>query len=399
MTRLMWTQRQDIGPSARMGHSMAFDEGRGRTVLFGGASGAQLLRETWEWDGENWTQVADTGPSARRDSAMAFDGALGVVVLFGGGVGEAGLADTWQWDGRNWTQVANEGPSPRAGHAMASDSVLKRLLLFGGESPGAGLLRDTWEWDGGAWTQLEDIGPAPRRSHALAFDRTRGRLVLFGGAASSDGIGDTWEWDGTSWIQVADFGADPCLGSAMVFNGQRMFLFGGLASMQDPSAKVSGTTWEWDAGRWMVRQDIGPAGRWGHAMAWDRGRERVVLFGGNAVPAGLEPSLLGDTWEFDGAAQATVILTGLALNPQQVDTGGQSTATVTLNIPAPDGGVSVWLEAPGAPVKFSSLPIEIPAGFNQGQGTIEANDHEGTLEVTITARLGGSSETAVLTLI
>jgi hypothetical protein len=377
---------------------MAFDGGRGRTVLFGGASGAQLLRDTWEWDGRNWTQIAGTGPSARQDFAMAFDGGRGVVVLFGGDVGEARVADTWVWDGRSWTQVSDVGPSPRAGHAMASDSALNRLLLFGGESLGPGLLRDTWEWDGGAWTQLEDIGPARRRGHALAFDRTRGRLVLFGGVASSNGLGDTWEWDGTTWIQVADFGADPCLGSSMVFNGQRIFLFGGLASMQDPSAKISGTTWEWDAGRWMVRQHIGPAGRWGHAMAWDWARQRVVLFGGNALPAGVEPVPLGDTWEFDGAAPATVVVTGLALDPQQIGTGGQSTATVTLNIPAPDGGVSVWLEAPGAPVLFLNPPIEISPGFDRGQGTIEAVDHEGTLEVPITARLGGSSETAILTL-
>ena len=34
--KLLWTQKQDIGPTPRMGHAMAFDAARGRTVLFGG---------------------------------------------------------------------------------------------------------------------------------------------------------------------------------------------------------------------------------------------------------------------------------------------------------------------------------------------------------------------------
>jgi hypothetical protein len=46
---------------------------------------------------------------------------------------------------------------------------------------------------------------------------------------------------------------------------------------------------------WIQRQDIGPSARSGHAMADDTGRNRVVLFGGDAV--GLP---LGDTWEWDG---------------------------------------------------------------------------------------------------
>ena len=54
----LWTQRQDIGPSARWSHSMAYDSDRQRTVLFGGLSAFgplddpnlpdNLLGDTWE---------------------------------------------------------------------------------------------------------------------------------------------------------------------------------------------------------------------------------------------------------------------------------------------------------------------------------------------------------------
>jgi hypothetical protein len=36
MAKLLWSQRQDMGPSPRWSHAMAFDAVRKRTVLFGG---------------------------------------------------------------------------------------------------------------------------------------------------------------------------------------------------------------------------------------------------------------------------------------------------------------------------------------------------------------------------
>jgi hypothetical protein len=37
MSRFLWTQKEDIGPSARFGHAMAYDSVRSRTILFGGS--------------------------------------------------------------------------------------------------------------------------------------------------------------------------------------------------------------------------------------------------------------------------------------------------------------------------------------------------------------------------
>lgn len=35
MARLLWTQKQHVGPQARVGHALAYDSERRRTVLFG----------------------------------------------------------------------------------------------------------------------------------------------------------------------------------------------------------------------------------------------------------------------------------------------------------------------------------------------------------------------------
>ena len=81
---------------------MAYDEVRGRTVLFGGDNrGSSLLGDTWEWDGNDWTQMNDVGAGGRSGHAMAF-GARPVgatsfeVLLFGGQNGAAALGDTWE---------------------------------------------------------------------------------------------------------------------------------------------------------------------------------------------------------------------------------------------------------------------------------------------------------------
>ena len=57
MTHLLWTQKQDVGPSARGNAAMAFDSTKNRTLLFGGtvgSTGAMPMSDTWEWDGDNW---------------------------------------------------------------------------------------------------------------------------------------------------------------------------------------------------------------------------------------------------------------------------------------------------------------------------------------------------------
>jgi hypothetical protein len=89
-------------PTARVGACSAYDEGRGRAVLYGGsdANGAHL--DTWEFDGTNWQQVQGPNPGGRMNGAMAYDGVRGRVILFGGHTAAAvpqPLDDTWEWNG------------------------------------------------------------------------------------------------------------------------------------------------------------------------------------------------------------------------------------------------------------------------------------------------------------
>jgi hypothetical protein len=434
MARYLWTQKEDIGPSARVGHAMAYDSSRAHTILFGGdAMAGSFLNDTWEWNGEYWTQIADIGPDSRRDHALCFDSTNNVALLFGGSSATGLYGDTWSWNGEDWTQLEDSGPSARMGHAMVFDSMRGRAVLFGGQAA-SGLLNDTWEWDGNAWTQQEDTGPAPRRFHAMGFDLVHNKVVLFGGdPGNGNALGDTWTWDGSNWTQIANFGAAPCIRAAMVSTDVQIAMFGGVNTLNAAgSPSVYHETWVFDGKHWTHRQDIGPGPRWAHAMAFDTARRSIVLFGGLPVPSAAQGDgkvagrLLGDTWEHvetDAAPAPAPAPTPapagdggpnvaqLQLNPTTVRTGGTVTATLALDrvSNAPLVVQLAWVEKPivdqsdanGTPIPDQAFhhikQITVPADSLEATGTFNAPSAAAAQIVVFAASLSGMAATAPLT--
>src|SRR5690242_18647955 len=120
----------------------------------------------------------------------------------------------------------------RLGSALAYDPAHGKVVLFGGGSY-TSLLNDTWEWDGTTWTQRTPATvPAARSGQARAYEAARGKGVLFGGRAGSPAyyLNDAWEWDGTSWTQRTPDTAPPVrFGHALAYDSARgrMVMFGG----------------------------------------------------------------------------------------------------------------------------------------------------------------------------
>jgi hypothetical protein len=87
---------RELLPLPRVWHAMAFDMGRGRTVLYGGAKRFGLLADTWEHDGTGWLRVVTAlTPGQRVYHALAYDIGRARTVLFGGAGSSGELADTW----------------------------------------------------------------------------------------------------------------------------------------------------------------------------------------------------------------------------------------------------------------------------------------------------------------
>lgn len=163
-------------------------------------------------------------------------------------------------------------PSPRAQARMVWDVPNNVGILFGGLGPfdkATTLQHDsaeTWLWNGSRWLQRFPATVPPARAvHSMIWDTTRNRVVMFGGRQSPVDIdkptvfvNDTWVYEDENWRQIE--------------------------SAQNPS----------------VRQFA--------AMAYDRSRDRIVLYGGNVLNEDGETfTARFDTWEFDGSQWTEIV--------------------------------------------------------------------------------------------
>ncbi|MFH2007580.1 MAG: kelch repeat-containing protein [bacterium] len=296
-------------PPERYAHSMAFDAVRGRTVLFGGYHQGAYRPGTWEYDGATWTNAAPAAsPSARVGMQLAFHEAEGAVVAFGGYTdSNIYYGDTWEYNGTNWIQGSPAmPPHARNSYAMTYDAARGRTVIFGGYwyDGSDHLVADSWEYDGVEWAETTPgTSPTARHGHALGFDSVRNRSVLFGGLSSpgaqvGNQLSDTWEYDGTQWASMTPT-SSPAerWGHKMAFDSARgrVVLFGG--AYYDGTTHYRADTWEYDGTTWVeTSPTVSPPARIWPDLAYDDQRDRIVLFGGSGDESSGQG--LADTWEY-----------------------------------------------------------------------------------------------------
>ena len=339
-------------PSARYDSAMVWDSKRSRAVLFGGLevppAGLVAIpkQDIWEWDPANpgWSNRTTTGPkpSARYGHGMAYDTGRGLIVLAGGfdiATGN-GLADVWDWDPATaaWTErLAGSEPNLPAMRIYASlvtDSTRNLLDLvaglaffydYGQSAYGSAPSAEIWDLDPAAAafinrTPAQKPWPSGRDSHAMAFCPATGKMYIFGGMTWGDnlyaGLDDLWEWDGTSWVEVQTDVRPPARWSAaMAYDPFRksLILFGGANAYSSVAGSYGllNDTWEWNSStrQWsQLHPAQNPDFRCSHGMATDSVRAKVLLFGGSispgsptySVPVGYT-DLSSAVWEWDGS--------------------------------------------------------------------------------------------------
>jgi len=262
-------------------------------------------------DSAPWVRATAPGEPPRLTfHGMAYHERSGRLVVFGGRRGWApygASGTTWEWDGRTWLERDPAGsPAAREGLAMAYDAARGRIVLFGGAAESSGacgspettMCSDTWEWDGVGWGRhTPDRVPPARAQAALAYDAARGRTILFGGERFIPNgvgyLGDTWEWDGETWTErVLAEGPSARFGHALAYDPvrERVVLFGG-----DDGGVMLADTWEWDGDSWQQAEPReSPRSRRFHALAWDGRHESLLLYAGN------DGGPFDDTWRYDG---------------------------------------------------------------------------------------------------
>jgi hypothetical protein len=295
-----WSSRPTTtAPSRRADAAMTYDAGHNVAVLFGGypaAADANILADTWVWDGSVWSQVHPAvSPPARYGAAMVFDLARQVAILFGGWDGGAHLNDTWAWNGTVWTALHPHHSPPAARSQMAYDAASQVAVLNNGSQ--------TWTWDGSDWTQHQVDSAPTGGAFAGMSEAIGGRgVILFGGGDCSPHPADftpgpgihigplatAWFWDGVKWAilrprmtnSAGPSSPTPVCDPSVVYDAGRreIVVFGGGRDW----CRTSDETWIWNGSEWTppTLGKTAPDGRTGSSMAYDARRNVDVLFGG-----------------------------------------------------------------------------------------------------------------------
>jgi hypothetical protein len=258
-------------------------------------------------------------PSRTRILFMAVAAARGVFGLWL--LSSSAFAGCVEWVKR--TDVGS--PGLRYSHAMAYDSDRSVTVLFGGEfsSPGESdfiFFNDTWEYDGVQWRKINVANiagsrPSPRSGHAIAYDAARKQVLLFGGAYSYVAIGgtsttyfnDAWAYqsDGTNgtWTLLPQATPPRRAHHMMIYDSARqvVVMHGGTDVLTPGIESILGDTWEWNGAGWL-RTGFSPD-RTRQAGAFDSLSGKIIMFGGAASDG--FPShpafLVSGTFEYPGS--------------------------------------------------------------------------------------------------
>ncbi len=210
----------------------------------------------------------------------------------------------------HWVNVEpSTSPPKRAYHAMAYDVESDRIVVFSGDSGPAAIqmYRDTWAYDHNSaqWTKVNSpTSPAERGGHAMSYHNASDGIVLFGSGPPSDFYGDdTWSYDfnSDSWSNLQPSSRPPGrFGHNMAYDrgSDKLILFGGYRS------RCKADTWAYDFGTnaWtLMSPSTSPPARMYHSMTYDAESDRIILFGGGLSQqlGGAYTQRFADTWAYD----------------------------------------------------------------------------------------------------
>jgi fructose-specific component phosphotransferase system IIB-like protein len=277
-----WTQD---GPAPRYHTSAGYDTVTDQMMVFGGEAATGPLNDVWSSPGitaagqtvtttpYKWIQIFPTGtaPSARYGHSGAYDGTSNHLIVFGGGSSSTTcFNDYWLLDGANsasgtpsWVQMTASGtpPSARLNQTTIYDSATNNLIIFGGSNCAGGYLSDVWvlsNANGGpgtpTWSQVSTTGVAPsaRENASAIYDSVNNVLTLYAGDAGTTGLSDVWTLSNANgsggtptWTHVVPTGTAPAArtGQSSVYDSKnnRMIMYGGNNSLTGTA--YYGDTW------------------------------------------------------------------------------------------------------------------------------------------------------------
>lgn len=288
----------ESSPAPRYDHGMVFFAQLNGIVLFGGRNSdtGESFNDTWLLKNDKWSVLnPKTSPSPRFRFGMAYDNLRGKIVIYGGTYSNY---ETWEFDGNDWSKINTaHHPGSLAGHGMTFFPKLRKTILFGGLG-GNSYYNETWVYNGVDWEKLNLAGnlPGERMSTDMIYDPDKESIFMFGGQFGPDFYNDSWRFDGVHWTQIStQHSPSARILHKMAYNtfSSRIVLYGGTRNT------FLNDTWEFYNEDWTEVETVNkPSERAAMALAYyPSSVPYIALFGGGNIFVN-PPCTLNDTWNY-----------------------------------------------------------------------------------------------------
>jgi hypothetical protein len=316
-------------PAARGGHTLVWDKGNRRAILYGGYDDVTRMGDLWELNlsaTPTWIPLTPTEPTpgARSDHVAAFDPVGQRMIVFGGFTNTY-MNDVWvlSWSAGqpHWISVGLQDSEPwgRVASSGAWDTRRNQFMLtcgYAGLKFDAKMREDTWFIDptiGSEWRPLFSPNPPWARHYApVILDPVTRGLMFYGGLDWAMASSVLWHFSLTGdpyWQRWTDqSGLIKLYGHSLTIDTarSRMALFAGHAGCfstgcwkNDVWVRPLGLSTEnWEQ---LTPTGLLPVARRWHSAIYDALRDRLVVFGGDSMNG----EFLDDLWVLEFANGGT----------------------------------------------------------------------------------------------
>jgi len=192
-------------PPWRSSHTIVYDPGRDKVVLFAGNDFTKVFNDLWQYDysSNTWTNITpDYSPEARQMHGMVYVPDRDVIIMFGGRRlnGEAAFSDIWELNCKTYTwKKLNPENNPRVSDHVniTYDQLADKALLYIAPAIWA------YDFDTNNWTNLEPNNIPDLEHSSFIYEPKYKKSILFGNIYGESGR-YTWIFDYStnSWSNI-----------------------------------------------------------------------------------------------------------------------------------------------------------------------------------------------------
>ncbi len=346
-----WSKLATFGtaPLARQSATATYDSVNNILTIYGGDAGNAPFSDVWVLSNANgtggtavWTRLSPTGtaPPPRTGHTAVYDSVDNRAIIFGGATGAVTLTDSWILTAANgigtptWVSIPSSGTAPSlAYHSAVYSQSGNFMYVFAGSSSADKLQTNSHAFALTAANGLSKVqsrwllsGPSVRYGQTSFYDATTNSAFVFGGQHSKNNLNFNDYWRASNvlnssnlkWTLLTTQGGPPSAryGQAGAYDSgsNRMMIFGGsTGTCQNDYHVLQHANGQGGALTWLAITTTGsaPSARVFQASAYDSATNTLMIFGGSNC----KTTFFNEVWILKNANAVSQTPSWTKLNP------------------------------------------------------------------------------------